>query len=96
MIKSTRDLIADLLGEIRQNSPPIRHVPTGVNTGFSPHSPLSPPLPTETHVQRPVMRFRLIENQGGGTVIGASADTLQDLRDALRWRYGARVESTEP
>lgn len=52
--------------------------------------------PHDVEKVMPVMKFRLIENQGGGVVIGASADTLQDLRDALAWRYGSRVESTEP
>ncbi len=46
-------------------------------------------------VYRAVLKFRLIENQGGGTVIGAEGDTLQDLKDALSWRYGNRVEWTD-
>lgn len=43
-------------------------------------------------VRRAVLKFRLIENQGGGTVIGAQGDTLEDLKNALVQKYGAKLE----
>ncbi len=46
-------------------------------------------------VRRAIMKFRLVENEGGGTLIGAQGDTLQDLRDALKRRYGDRLKWTK-
>ncbi|MCI0653220.1 MAG: hypothetical protein L0Y39_01900 [Methylococcaceae bacterium] len=136
MTETVRDLFGDLLGEFAPRSPRIRPVQGGVNTGFSPVSPLSPRTPPETNlaatdktaknpdpfdkenvieyieqraailefeagmprdeaeqeaVRRAVLKFRLIENQGGGTVIGAQGETLEDLLNDLKHRYVNRL-----
>ncbi|MGH8558641.1 MAG: hypothetical protein ACRESZ_14515 [Methylococcales bacterium] len=46
-------------------------------------------------VRRAVLKFKLIENQGGGTAIGAQGVTLEDLKAKLAERYGDRLKSIE-
>lgn len=46
-------------------------------------------------VRRAVLKFRLNDDQGSGTVIGAEGDTIQDLREALVRQYGDRVEAID-
>ena len=47
-------------------------------------------------VQRPIARFRLRGNEGGGTLIGRPSDTHQDLVADLRGRYGERLVEVKP
>lgn len=44
--------------------------------------------------KRPVVRFQLVDNQGGGFVIGSDVDTPESLIDDLRTKYGNRLLST--
>lgn len=43
----------------------------------------------------PTIRFRLIESYGAATVIGAEGDSLADLRNTLRQKYGKCLHWTD-
>lgn len=51
----------------------------------------TPPKP----IRRAVVRFKLIGNQGGGSLLGDFGDTSADLVDDLRRRYGERLAAVE-
>ncbi|MGH8476149.1 MAG: hypothetical protein ACRER2_10330 [Methylococcales bacterium] len=42
-------------------------------------------------VRRAVLKLKLITNEGGGIVIAAQGDSLEDLKALLAERYGARL-----
>lgn len=44
--------------------------------------------------KRAIVRFKLIDNQGGGVVIGNDTDTPESLIDDLRTKYGNRLATT--
>lgn len=44
--------------------------------------------------KRAIVRFKLIDNQGGGVVIGNDTDTPESLIDDLRLKYGNRLATT--
>lgn len=44
--------------------------------------------------KRAIVRFKLIDNQGGGVVIGDDTDTPETLIDALSQKYGNRLATT--
>lgn len=44
--------------------------------------------------KRAIVRFKLIDNQGGGVVIGNDTDTPESLIDDLRTKYGNRLAHT--
>lgn len=41
--------------------------------------------------KRAIVRFKLIDNQGGGVVIGNDTDTPESLIDDLNMKYGNRL-----
>jgi hypothetical protein len=51
----------------------------------------TPPKP----IRRAVVRFKLIGNQGGGSLLGDFGDTPAVLVDDLRRRYGNRLAAVE-
>lgn len=44
--------------------------------------------------KRAIVRFKLIDNQGGGVVIGNDTDTPESLIDDLNMKYGNRLATT--
>lgn len=61
-------------------------------SGKAPEAPK--PAPSEP-TRRAVVRFKLIGNQGGGSVLGDFGDTPTYLAEGLRRRYGERLAGIE-
>jgi len=87
----------------REQSKPLkcRHVPgvPSVPAGTTGHrdvaSPAKDGMPCEALPQRPIARYRLTGDQGGGTLVGRTTDTYGDLVADLRQRYADRLVEIE-